>query len=67
MDSRHFDLPESRLNVSIFLEWERFTAPSRIEYLLRVASKKKPPAIPSQGALLVEAVPGTGPKKQPLV
>jgi hypothetical protein len=37
--------------VSCLLDWERFAAPSGIQYLLRVASNKKPPATVSRGAL----------------
>jgi hypothetical protein len=50
LDSRHFYLPDLVECVN-FLDWERFLAPARIEYLLWVAIKKKPPATGAQGAL----------------
>jgi hypothetical protein len=49
MDSRHFDLPDL-IECVDFFDWERFSAPSGIEYLLQVPIKKKPPATGSQGA-----------------
>src|SRR6267378_3160247 len=50
LDERHFDLPGSRLSVSS-VDWKRFPALARIEHLLWVPIKKKPPAMRSQGAL----------------
>src|SRR6476646_1675412 len=43
----------------LFSDWKRFLAPARIQYLLPVAIKKKPPATKSKGALFSRTWLGT--------
>src|SRR5258706_3886584 len=49
-----------------FFDWERFSAPARIEYPPQVSIKKKPPATGSQGASFSRTIGGHGPVKRSL-
>jgi hypothetical protein len=51
MDSEHFYLPGTTMNVSLLLKLQHLAAVGSIEYLSAAVGNKKPPATMSRGAV----------------